>query len=293
MTKHNSPLLGSHMSLSKSTNYLEGVVNETVNQNANTFMIFTGAPQNTKRVPVETFKIAEMNQLIDYHEIDKSKLVVHAPYLINLSNPVNETVWKFSIDFLLEEIKRCEALGIHLLVLHPGAYTKGSLEQGLQQLIKALDLVTDYESPVLIALETMSGKGTEVGGQLDDLAFVLQQVKKPERIGVCLDTCHLHDAGYQIQNWPEFKNNLKQLLPLDKVKVIHLNDSKNVCGAKKDRHENIGYGQIGFDTLVEIVWDEELTTVPKILETPYIDNLSPYKKEIKCLLSRSFNQDLK
>lgn len=287
------PLLGSHMSLSKKGDYLEGVAEATIAQNANTFMIFTGSPQSTTRIPVAEMKLPEMKKILDENHIEEKDLVVHAPYLINLSNCICDGVWKFSINLLLNEIKRCEEIGIHTLVLHPGSFTKGTHEEGVQQLIKALDLVTEHQSPVIIALETMSGKGSEIGGKIEDLATVLHHVKRPERIGICLDTCHLNDAGYDVKNWSEFKNLFQKLIPLEKVKAIHLNDSKSPLGAKKDRHENIGYGTIGFEALSRIVWDDTFKNVPKILETPYVDGKPPYPEEIRDLLENKFHGTLK
>ncbi|WP_031542817.1 deoxyribonuclease IV [Mesoplasma photuris] len=282
------PILGSHVSMNAKNNYLVGSVQEAINDGANTFMIYTGAPQNANRKPVSEFKIAEMNQMLENSNIDKAHLVVHAPYIINISNPVNQDTWLFGVDFLKKEIQRCEAIGINILVLHPGAYTKGTVEEGLEKLIEGLNLVADSQTNVKIAIETMSGKGTEVGITLEQIGYVISKVNEPSKVGVCIDTCHMNDAGYDLSNWASVKNNIDQAIGIEKVLVFHLNDSKNIIGANKDRHENIGYGTIGFDILSEILYDDTFKEIPKILETPYIGDQSPYKSEIADLKNKKF-----
>lgn len=286
------PILGSHVGMNKIGNYLIGSVQETIANDGNALMIYTGPPQNSIRKSTSEFNITEFHELLKVHEISIDNVVVHAPYLINLANPVNSATWNFSVDFLTQEINRCHEIGIKILVLHPGAFTKGSSEAGLEKLILGLDAVTAIDLPVKIALETMSGKGTEVGISIEQLAYVIGKVQHPDRIGICIDTCHMNDAGYDLNNWNEIKTNLAKTIGLEKVWVFHINDSYNVIGAHKDRHANIGYGTIGFDTLAKIVWDEDFKEIPKILETPYLDKISPYKYEIKDLRMNQFNNEL-
>ncbi|AUF83584.1 deoxyribonuclease IV [Mesoplasma syrphidae] len=287
------PILGSHVSASEKNNYLIGAVTESVNNDANTFMIYTGPPQNANRKPIENFKIAEMHELLKKYNLDINDLVVHAPYLINISNPVNEATWNFGIQLLIREIERCEAIGINILVLHPGAYTKGEPTQALEKLIEGLNLVSEYQNNVRIAIETMSGKGTEVGTDLQQIAYVISKLNNPEKVGVCLDTCHMNDAGYDLSTWSAIKETITKTVGSDKILVFHLNDSKNPIGAHKDRHENIGYGTIGFEILNEILWDTDYQEIPKILETPYVRDVSPYKAEISDLRNKTFTDPFK
>lgn len=287
------PILGSHVSMNAQDDYLIGAIETAIQNNANTFMIFTGPPQSANRVPTKNLHITEMQQLLKEHQINIKNLVVHAPYIINLANPINEVTRKFSVDFLIKEVQRCAEIGIQTIVLHPGAYVKGEINTALDCLVKGLDLVTAKTKTIKIALETMSGKGTEVGTSFEQLKYVLDRVKNPDRIGICLDTCHLNDAGYDLNDWNGLKNDLKENFGLQKILVIHLNDSKNPMHSHKDRHENIGYGTIGFEILNQIVWDKDFAEIPKILETPYLGEQSPYQQEIADLQAQKFSNSFK
>ncbi|WP_434325208.1 deoxyribonuclease IV [Mycoplasma capricolum] len=285
-------LLGCHVSMNKQNNYLVGSVNEAISYKANTFMIFTGPPQSTLRTNTNHLYINQMHELMNSYKIDAKDLVVHAPYIINIANSVDQNKWEFAVNFLIQEIKRCEEIKIPTLVLHPGSHTTGNYKDSLDQIVKALDIVSNYQVNVKIALETMSGKGTEVCSRLEDFKYILDNVKNKDKVGVCLDTCHLHDAGYDLSKWTEFKEQIKQNFNLDKVLCIHLNDSKNMISSHKDRHANIGYGYVGFDTLVNVVFDKDFSNISKILETPYIDKKAPYKIEIEDLLNKTFTNRL-
>ncbi|PPE04561.1 endonuclease IV [Entomoplasma ellychniae] len=283
------PILGSHVGMSKSNKhgeYLIGSFNESLSYGANTFMIFSGPPQNTMRTDLDKLHIKEMKELMRNNNLDMKNLIVHAPYLINISNPVNQNTWDFGVDFLTKEILRCEGMGINILVLHPGARLKGDYQKALDALVKGLDAVAANQKNTIIALETMSGKGSEVGINLKDFAYVLSKVKEPDKVAVCLDTCHMHDAGYNLSDWDAVKQEIKQTVGKEKIRCFHLNDSQNPISAHKDRHENIGYGHIGFDTLLKILWDKEYIDVPKVLETPYHNDKPPYKEEIYNLLNK-------
>ncbi|ATZ16457.1 endonuclease IV [Entomoplasma freundtii] len=284
----NYPLLGGHVSVNGPSGYLVGAIKTALNQGCNTIMFFTGAPQNTKRVDPFWLRSNEMRQIMVENKIDSQHIVVHASYLINVANSVDSYRWEFSLKLLAEEIERCEVLGVNLIVLHPGSTVGASHQASLDKLIEALDILMVRPSPVKIALETMSGKGGQICSNLEDFAYIFKNLKKPERIGVCLDTCHLHDAGYDLSDWKAFKKELFNFIPPSKVWAFHLNDSASPLGSHHDRHENIGYGLIGFETLSTILWDETFQTIPKLLETPLYNGQSTHQWEITNLRNRNF-----
>lgn len=284
--------IGSHVSMSGKEMML-GSVKEALSYQATTFMFYTGAPQNTARKPVSELRIDEAKELMKEHHIDINDVVVHAPYIINLANTVKPETFELAVSFLKQEIDRCEAIGISRLVLHPGAHVKAGEDVGLEQIVKGLNMVLSANQTVHIALETMAGKGSELGIDFDQIAYIIQNVKHNELLGVCLDTCHLNDAGYDLTKFDDILDEFEQKIGLDRLLVVHVNDSKNERGAHKDRHENIGYGYIGFETLNYIVHHPKLKDVPKILETPYIEDHAPYKEEIEMFESQTFNNGLK
>ena len=285
-------IIGSHVSMS-GKDMLLGSVKEALSYGANTFMFYTGAPQNTARKPVEQLKVAEAKQLMAENNIDINNVVVHAPYIINLANTIKPETFELAVSFLKAEIERCQKIGTSILVLHPGSHVKAGSEAGLQQIVKGLNEATKNCGNVKIALETMAGKGSECGRNFDELAYIFNHVDNNECLGFCLDTCHIHDAGYDLTKFDDILTELDQKIGLDRLLVVHVNDSKNEMGAHKDRHENIGYGKIGFETLNKIVHHEKLKDVPKILETPYIDKVAPYKEEIEMFRIQTFNPNLK
>ena len=285
-------LIGSHVSMG-GKDMLLGSVKEALSYQANTFMFYTGAPQNTKRKPVSRMKIQEALALMKENGIDKNNIVVHAPYIINLANTLKKETYELAVSFLREEIQRVEEIGIRRLVLHPGSHVKAGEEAGINSIISGLNDVLTENQNVVVCLETMAGKGSELGISIDRLAYIIDHVFYKDKLGICLDTCHLNDAGYDLSLFDEILDEIDQKIGLDKVLVVHINDSKNPRGAHKDRHENIGYGTIGFDILNAIVHNKRLENVPKILETPYIDNKSPYKEEIQMFRTQIFNSDLK
>lgn len=284
--------IGSHVSMSGKEMML-GSVKEAILYNATTFMFYTGAPQNTARKPIDQLKIEEAKALMKEHHIDIDDIVVHAPYIINLANTVKPETFELAVEFLKQEISRCEAIGVSRLVLHPGSHVKAGDEAGLKQIVKGLDMVLTPQQTVKIALETMAGKGSELGRDFDQIQYIIEHVKHSELLGVCLDTCHLHDAGYDLTKFDNLLKEFDEKIGLDRLLVVHINDSKNEREAHKDRHENIGYGYIGFETLNKIVHHEKLKDVPKILETPYIDEHAPYKEEIEMFKTQTFNSGLK
>ena len=283
--------IGSHVSMS-GKDMLLGSVNEALSYGATTFMFYTGAPQNTARKPVSQLKVEEAKAKMDEAGINIDDVVVHAPYIINLANTIKEETFDLAVRFLKEEIQRCEAIGASRLVLHPGSHVKAGDEAGLSQIVKGLDMAINPDSKVKIALETMAGKGSELGCSLDQIQYMIEHVKHPHMLGICLDTCHLHDSGYDLNEFDMILDEVDERIGLDRILAIHINDSKNVKGARKDRHENIGHGYIGFEILNKIVNNPRLADVPKILETPYIDGKAPYKEEIEMFRTQTF-KDIK
>jgi deoxyribonuclease-4 len=287
--------IGSHVSMS-GKKMLLAASEEAVSYGANTFMIYTGAPQNTRRKKIEELNIeAGTKHMIENGITD---IIVHAPYIINIGNSVKPETFELGVDFLRREIERTEALGARQIVLHPGAHVGEGSESGIKKIIEGLNEVLTKEQNVQIALETMAGKGSECGRSFEELAQIIDGVKLNEKLSVCFDTCHTHDAGYDIVNdFDGVINQFDKLVGLDRIKVFHINDSKNICGASKDRHENIGFGHIGFDALTYIVHHEQFKEIPKILETPYVgtdknNKKPPYQLEIEMIKGKTFDPEL-
>ena len=277
-------IIGSHVGYKKNTG-LVGSVEEALSYGSNTFMFYTGAPQNTIRSSIDLDDVNKAYKLMEDNGIDKNKVIVHAPYIINLAN---KDKFDFLCLFLSEELKRVKTFGMKYLVLHPGSHVGLGVDEGISNIIKALNLVLDNDDTnVTILLETMAGKGSEVGKSFEELKAIIDGVSKKDRLGVCLDTCHLNDAGYNLTDFDSVMASFDKIIGIDKIKCVHVNDSKNPLDSHKDRHENIGKGTIGIDTLINIIYYDKLKDVPKILETPYIDGMAPYKEEIS--LIKSFN----
>ncbi|HEO8418622.1 deoxyribonuclease IV [Niallia sp. FSL W8-0635] len=287
--------IGSHVSMS-GKKMLLGSSEEAVSYGANTFMIYTGAPQNTRRKKIEDLNIAAGQLHMEQNGI--KDIIVHAPYIINIANTTNPATFELGVNFLRSEIERTEALGAKQIVLHPGAHVGAGAEVGIKKIIEGLNEVLTGNENLQIALETMAGKGSECGRNFEELAMIMEGVTHNDKLSVCFDTCHTHDAGYNIvEDFDGVLEEFDRIVGIDKLKVLHINDSKNILGARKDRHENIGYGQIGFDALVKIVHHPQLEDVPKILETPYVgtdknDKKAPYKHEIEMIRNKTFNENL-
>lgn len=288
-------LLGSHVSMS-GKKMLLGAAEEAAGYGASTFMIYTGAPQNTRRKPIEELNIEAGQQFMEEHGL--SDIVVHAPYIINLGNTIKPENFGFAVEFLREEIRRAQALGAKQITLHPGAHVGAGVEAGIKQIIKGLNEVLDKDQIPQIALETMAGKGTELGRTFEELAAIIDGVTLNEKLSVTLDTCHTNDAGYNIkEDFDGVLNEFDKVIGLDRLKVVHVNDSKNPQGSHKDRHANIGFGTIGFEALNRVVHHPQLEKLPKILETPYVGEdkktkKAPYGFEIAMLKEQVFDPDL-
>ena len=289
-------IIGSHVSY-KASDQLLGSVKEALGYGSNTFMFYTGAPQNTMRGSIDLELRDKAYELMKENNIDVNNVIVHAPYIVNLANIEN---FDFSVSFLKKEIERSSILGIKYMVLHPGSAVNCSRESAIQNISDGLNLILDNDFDVTILLETMAGKGNEVGKNFDELKNILNNVKYKDKIGICLDTCHLNDAGYDISNFDSVLDEFDNEIGIKYIGCIHVNDSKNVLGSHKDRHENIGLGTIGFDNLISVIYNDRLKNIPKILETPYItkdDNSKekeypPYKYEIEMIRNKKINNNL-
>mgnify|MGYP000824550682 FL=1 len=290
-------LLGSHVGMS-GKDMLVNSVKEALSYDANTFMVYTGAPQNTRRKDISELCIPQARKLMEEH--DMANFIVHAPYIINLANTVKPETYELAVTFLAKEIERTASMGATVLVLHPGAHVGAGAEAGIAQICKGLNEVLNEDTPVFIALETMAGKGSEIGRNFEELARIIDGVTYNEKLSVCFDTCHTHDSGYDIaHDFDGVIQKFDHIIGKERIAVFHINDSKNVCGAAKDRHANIGFGEIGFDALSYIVHHPDFADVPKILETPYIPSqvkekksYAPYKYEIEMLKDNHFNPDV-
>lgn len=287
-------IIGSHVSFKKEDGLL-GSVKEALSYKANTFMFYTGAPQNAKRLPINMELVDEAKKMMIDNGIDINNVIVHAPYIINLANGDD-----FAVSFLRQEVERCIKIGINKLVLHPGSYVSLSKEEGLNNIVLGLNKILNKDMNIKILLETMAGKGTEIGCSFEDLKYIIDNVKYNEKLGVCLDTCHINDAGYDISSFDNVMMEFDNIIGIERLLCLHINDSKNIRGSKKDRHENFGFGTLGFDNLLKIVYYPKLESVPKILETPYVSKdddskerlYPPYKEEIEMIRNKKFDADL-
>ena len=289
--------IGSHVGMSGKDMML-GSVKEALSYGSDTFMLYTGAPQNTKRKDVSELKVEEAWELMKANDL--SEFIVHAPYIINLANTVKPETFDIAVEFLAVELERTAKMGSKTLVLHPGSHVGAGLEAGVAQIVKGLNEVLTADTSVNIALETMAGKGSEIGRSFEELAMIYDGVKYNDKLRVCFDTCHTSDSGYDIVG--DFEGVIEKfdkIIGKKQIAVFHINDSKNEQGASKDRHENIGFGHIGFDALLNIVTHKDFEDVPKILETPYIKNpndskisYAPYKYEIEMLRKGKFDDKM-
>ena len=290
--------LGSHVGMSGKEMFI-GSVKEALSYGADTFMVYTGAPQNTRRKEISELNIEAGLALARENGINE--FVIHAPYIINLGNTEKAETFSLAVEFLAKEIERSVAMQATTIVLHPGSHVGAGEAAGIAQIVKGLNEVLTKDMPITVALETMAGKGSELGKSFEELAAIYEGVVYNEKLRVCFDTCHTHDAGYDIiHDFDGVIDKFDRVLGKKQIAVFHINDSKNVQGAAKDRHENIGFGEIGFETLNYIVHHKDFTEVPKILESPYVTvsddvaqkTLPPYLQEIRMLREGRFHADL-
>lgn len=289
--------LGSHVGMS-GKEMLLGSAKEAVSYGANTFMFYTGAPQNTKRKEISELNIEPAWAYMKEHNINE--IVVHAPYIINLANTVKPETFELAVDFLRLELERASACKSNTLILHPGAHVGAGTDAGIEQIAKGINEVLTKDTTCNIALETMAGKGTEIGRTFEELAQIYDKVVYNDKLRICFDTCHTNDSGYDIVNdFDGVIEKFDKLIGKDQIAVFHINDSKNVLGAKKDRHANLGFGEIGFDAISYIVHHKDFEEIPKILETPYIPSptkakksYAPYRYEIEMLRTNAFQTNI-
>lgn len=283
-------IIGCHVNFT--SEQLLGCVKQALSYGANALMFYTGAPQNTIRKSIDDSLLNDAKKLMNESNFSISNVICHAPYIINLANNTSDEKWQFSISFLKQELSRCTKMGVKYIVVHPGSAVGLDKQEALTNIADALNFIIEDDG-VMVLLETMAGKGTECGCTLEEIKFILNHVNS-NNIGVCLDTCHLNDAGYDMLQFDEFLDVFDDVIGLEKIRCVHLNDSKNDLGARKDRHENIGFGTIGFDTLVNVAYNERLKDIPKILETPWLDKQFPlYKEEIEMIKNKRFDSSIK
>ncbi|WP_232226964.1 deoxyribonuclease IV [Marinilactibacillus sp. 15R] len=282
----------------KGKKMLLGAAEEAKSYDATTFMIYTGAPQNTRRKEVSEMNIEAGQKFMGENNIKSDSIVVHAPYIINLGNTIKTENFAFAVEFMKEEIRRAEAIGATQMTMHPGAHVGAGTEAAIEQIAKGLNEILHKDQKIQIALETMAGKGTEIGRSFEEIAQIIERVDLDDKLSVTLDTCHTHDAGYNIKDdFDGVLDEFDKIIGLERLKVVHVNDSKNIIGAGKDRHANIGFGEIGFEALRDIVHHPKLESLPKILETPYVgedkkNKKAPYGHEISMLKQKTFNPNL-
>lgn len=290
--------LGSHVGMS-GKEMLLGSAKEAVSYGADTFMFYTGAPQNTRRKEISELNIEPAWDYMKDHGIEE--IIVHAPYIINLGNSIKPETFSLATEFLAKEIERTVSCRSHILILHPGAHVGAGAEAGIAQIVKGLNEVLTADTDCCIALETMAGKGSEIGRTFEELARIYDGVNYNDKLRVCFDTCHTSDSGYDIVgHFDDVIDEFDRIIGKDQIAVFHINDSKNPRGAQKDRHENLGFGNLGFDAMNYIVHHPDFENVPKILETPWIPSkanpkksYAPYKYEIEMLRSGKFDPDMK
>lgn len=276
----NRLLVGAHVSLS-GEKMLVNAAKEAIDFDASTCMVFTGAPQNTRRKDISRFHIAEGRKLLDEHHI--APLIVHAPYIVNLANTIKPSAHDFGMQFMLGELERAEAIGATDISFHPGAHVGAGTQKGIDQLARSLSELFEKTttSHVRIAVETMAGKGTEICTDFAQMGELLRLVGSP-RLTVTFDTCHVYDSGYDLrEHEDDVFDEFDKQIGLDKLTVFHLNDSKFGLSSHKDRHANIGQGKLGWEALYRIVTMPQFAKVPKILETPAIpDPSDPHKRYV-------------
>lgn len=285
-------IIGSNVSFTKDKGLL-GSVEETLSYNANTFMFYTGSNRSRARNPINSDKTYEAFKLMIENNINPKNVIVHSPFLINLANKKELSKYNFSIDFLITELERTKELGFDNLVLHPGSAINCTKEEGIANIAEGINEALSKTEDTNILLEYMSGKGNEVGSSIDELKQIIEKVNQKDRIYVCLDTCHMNDSGIDLTKIDDFLDEFDEKIGIDKIKCIHINDSLNEISSHKDRHANIGYGKIGFETLLNIIYNKRLKGIPFLLETPFINRnmnnaKAPYKEEIKMIREKKF-----
>ena len=267
--------IGCHLSISKG---YENMGNEALKINANTFQFFTRNPRGGK---IKDLNENDINKLLNLMQENKfAKILAHAPYTMNLCSD-KEDIRDFAKNMMKEDLERMEYLPGNMYNFHPGSHVGQGTEKGIEYIVKALNEVLTENQTTTVLLETMAGKGTEIGRSFEELKMIIDKVYLKDKLGVCLDTCHINDAGYDVSNMDKVLEEFDKVIGLDYLKAIHLNDSMNEKGSHKDRHQKIGEGTIGIKNIEKIINNPILKKLPFYLETP--NELDGYAKEIKLL----------
>ncbi len=283
-----SIIIGSQVRFNKETQLL-GSAEEALYNKANTYMIYTGNNQSTERFMIDNELTEKAHKLMRENDINKDYVMVHAPFIINLANNKDERKYNFYISFMKKEIERCQSLGIKNLIFHPGSATDLTLDIALNNVVYGINHIMKNIDDFTLIIEFMSGKGSEVGKNIEELKYILENINCKDKVGICLDTCHMNDSNIDLNHFDNFLDIFDNLIGISKIKCIHINDSLNEMGAHKDRHANIGYGKIGFDTLLSVLYNPRLMDIPKILETPSVNGVSSYKYEIDMIKNQKFS----
>lgn len=285
-------IIGSHVSFNSKTQLL-GAVKEALSYNANTFMIYTGSAQSTLRAGLNEELTYEGYKLMIESGINPKNVIIHAPYILNFANRADEDKTKFNVEFFVNELNRVKELGFDKIVLHPGSAVNCTREEGINNIVLGLNEVISKTKDTIILLEYMAGKGNELGINITELKTMYEGIQDKDRVGFCLDTCHMNDSGINISEFDLFLDEFDKEIGLSKIMCVHVNDSMNACAAHKDRHANLGYGTIGFENLINVIYNTRLNGIPFILESPYVnrntkDEYPPYKYEIDMIRKKEF-----
>lgn len=276
--------IGCHLSAAKG--YL-AMGKDAVSIGATTFQFFTRNPRGGKAKEIKERDIEAYRELAEQHQI--GVILAHAPYTMNACS-ADAGIRGFALEMMSDDLRRMEYLPGNYYNFHPGSHVGQGIEMGIEQITEMLNQVITPEQNTMILLETMSGKGSEVGSRFEELNWIIDGVQHKEKLGVCLDTCHVYDAGYDlVQNLNGVLEEFDAVIGLDYLKAIHLNDSMNPIGSHKDRHQKIGQGSLGLDTMIQIICHERLRHLPFYLETPH-DELAGYGAEI-ALLRQAYQQN--
>ncbi|WMJ77957.1 MULTISPECIES: deoxyribonuclease IV [unclassified Sedimentibacter] len=269
-------VIGCHLSVSKG---FEAMGKDALSIGANTFQFFTRNPRGSKAKDIDTEDVKGLLKIIENNKF--GKVIGHAPYTLNICSS-DEHTREFGLEVMRDDLNRMELLPFNFYNFHPGSHTKQGTETGIRQIISALNKILKPEQTTTVLLETMSGKGTEIGRTFEELQCIISGVELNEKLGVCLDTCHIFDYGYDIVNDLDgVLAKFDKVIGLDRLHAVHLNDSKNPLGSHKDRHENIGKGHIGLEAMGRIINHSKLCKLPFFLETP--NDLKGHSQEIKIL----------
>lgn len=275
--------IGCHLSTTKG---FENMGKEALEIGANTFQFFTRNPRGGKAKKIDEKDIQGLLKIMEDNNF--SKILAHAPYTLNACS-ADERTREFALEMLADDLERMEYLPNNLYNFHPGSHVKQGVEVGIEYIANALNTVIKKEQTTTVLLETMAGKGTEIGRSFEEIRAIIDKVELKDHIGVCLDTCHVYDAGYDIvNNLDGVLEEFDRVIGLDRLKAIHLNDSKNPFESHKDRHEKIGEGSIGIEAIKRIINHPKLRHLPFFLETP--NELSGHKEEIE-LLKKLYDEE--